>query len=196
VCVGKGGGLRAWQGGACGCTTLRSGRLRAAGGSSLFTEIQCTEGRKFREASVCVQGVGRSLFTGIQCTEGRKPLHFSVHSTLGEEKFEPATLRKLFIVGQKTNQYNIAESFQSICRTWVGKHLDASATEYHVGMMAATLHGNERYEFGLNPNLPTWHEKLFARGAHRNGTSPGAGHMLGRRAGVKAATVRAKYRRS
>ncbi len=44
VCVGKGGGLRAWQGGACGCTTLRSGRLDTCGGRlcAATTALQLT----------------------------------------------------------------------------------------------------------------------------------------------------------
>jgi hypothetical protein len=116
------------------------------------------------------------------------------------EKFKPKTLRKIFVVGQKANQNNIAESFQNICRMWVGKHVDASATEYFMGMMAATLHGNERYEFGLNPDLPVWYEKLFANAAERNGVSPGAmtdaKHMMARRAAVRSATAQAKRRKS
>jgi hypothetical protein len=115
-------------------------------------------------------------------------------------KFTPTTLRKLFVVGQCVQENNIAEWFQNLCGAWLGKHINASAIEYLMAMMGATLHGNERYQWGLDPTARTWIEDLFADAADRVGSAYNAladsNQMLGVRARVRSSTLEAKRRRT
>jgi hypothetical protein len=91
---------------------------------------------------------------------------------LFKEKYSHKALRKIFIVGEAPRANNVAEMMQFIAICWCSKHrAGVGALEYDLLMKCAKMHVNERFHFDVNPDAPTFQEKIWHHVAERVGVS-------------------------